>query len=236
MRETSPLVPIDSSGSAPVSGPESEDIGMTTLVPNMEFARVASDEDIATVVTALTAKGMAAEVFENRAEARNRVLDLLPEGAEVYTVLSQTLEVLGLHEEINASSRYVPLRPQIDALGRAGRMSRAGRKLMASPEYVIGSVHAITHQGQVLIASGSGSQLAGYAFGASHVIWVVGAQKIVQTVDQGLRRIWEYSYPLENERMQALYGMDSFPAKTLLFEGEMPGRISVLLVKEALGF
>ena len=115
-------------------------------------------------------------------------------------------------------------------------MSRTGRKLMANPEYVIGSVHAITHRGQVLIASGSGSQLAGYAFGASHVIWVVGAQKIVRDLDEGLRRIWEYSYPLENERMQTLYGMDSFPAKILLFEGEMPGRISVLLVKEALGF
>ena len=160
----------------------------------------------------------------------------MPEGAEVYTALSQTLEVLGLREEISTSSRYVPLRPQIDKLGREGRMSRAGRKLMASPEYIIGSVHAITHQGQVLIASGSGSQLAGYAFGASHIIWVVGAQKIVRNVDEGLRRIWEYSYPLENERMQALYGVDSFPAKILLVQGELPGRISVLLVKEALGF
>jgi YkgG family uncharacterized protein len=182
---------------------------MTTLVPNTEFAHLASDEDIATVVTALTAKGMASEVFENRAEARSHVLDLLPEGAEVYTALSQTLEVLGLREEISTSSRYVPLRPQIEQLGREGRLSRAGRKLMASPEYVIGSVHAITHQGQVLIASGSGSQLAGYAFGASHIIWVVGAQKIVRNVDEGLRRIWEYSYPLENERMHALYGTGS---------------------------
>jgi len=209
---------------------------MSTLAPNMEFARLASDEDIATVVAALTANGMAASMVEFRAEARSRVLDLLPEGAEVYTALSQTLETLGLHEEINTSSRYISLRSQVDHLGREGRLSRAGRLLMASPEYLIGSVHAVTHQGQVLIASGSGSQLAGYAFGASHVIWVVGAQKIVRNVDEGLRRIWEYSYPLENERMQTRYGMDSFPAKILLVEGEMPGRISVLLVKEALGF
>ena len=209
---------------------------MTTVVPNMEFAQLASDEDIATVVAALTAKGMAAEVFEKRAQARSRVLDLLPEGAEVYTALSRTLEILGLQEEINTSSRSISLRSQVDELGPEGRMSRAGRKLMASPEYVIGSVHAITHEGQALIASGSGSQLAGYAFGASHVIWVVGAQKIVRNVDEGMRRIWEYSFPLENERMQALYGMGSFPAKVLLVQGEMPGRISVLLVKEAVGF
>ncbi len=159
-----------------------------TLVPNTEFAHLASDEDIATVVAALTAKGIAAEVFEERAEACSRVLDLLPQGAEVYTALS------------------------------------------------IGSVHAITHQGQVLIASATGSQLAGYAFGANHIIWVVGAQKIVRNVDEGLRRIWEYSYPLENERMQTLYGVDSFPNKILLVQGELPGRISVLLVKEAVGF
>ena len=207
-----------------------------TLVPNTEFAHLASDEDIATVVAALTAKGIAAEVFEERAEACSRVLDLLPQGAEVYTALSQTLEVLGSHEEIRTSSRYVPLRPQLEKLGPAGHMSRIGRKLMASPEYVIGSVHAITHQGQVLIASATGSQLAGYAFGANHIIWVVGAQKIVRNVDEGLRRIWEYSYPLENERMQTLYGVDSFPNKILLVQGELPGRISVLLVKEAVGF
>src|SRR5689334_15826137 len=113
---------------------------MTPLVPNPEFAHIASDEDIATVLAALTAKGMAAEVFEKSAQARRRVLDLLPEGAEVYTALSQTLEGLGLHEEISTSSRYVPLRPQIDQLGRQERMARPGRKLMASPEYVIGSV------------------------------------------------------------------------------------------------
>lgn len=161
---------------------------------------------------------------------------MLPEGAEVYTSLSRTLETLGLSEEINASSRYVPLRPQADRMDREARKSREGRKFLASPEYVIGSVHAVTQQGQVLIASGSGSQLASYVYGASHVIWVVGAQKIVRDRDEGFRRIWEYSYPLESERMHALYGTGSAVTKILLFERELPGRISILLVKEALGF
>lgn len=209
---------------------------MTTPVPNTEFARLASDEEIATTIAALTAKGIHASVLENREEVHSRVLDLLPEGAEVFTSLSQTLETLGLREQIDASSSYNALRPRVDALGREGRMARQGRQLLSSPEYVIGSVHAVTHQGQVLIASGTGSQIASYAFGASHVIWVVGTQKIVRNLDEGLRRIWEYSYPLENERMLARYGVNSFPAKILLVEGEMPGRISVLFVKEALGF
>ncbi|HEY0754030.1 MAG TPA: LUD domain-containing protein [Ktedonobacteraceae bacterium] len=209
---------------------------MTTHVPNAEFAHLASDEQIATTVAALTARGMNAQVLASRAEAHDKVLDLLPEGAEVYTSLSRTLETLGLYEEINTSSRYAPLRPQVDKMDREMRRSRQGRVLLSSPEYVIGSVHAITQQGQVLIASGSGSQLASYVFGASHVIWVVGAQKIVSDLNEGFRRIWEYALPLESERMQALYGAGSFPAKLLLFEREMPGRISLLLVKDVLGF
>ncbi len=207
----------------------------TTLVPNAEFARLASDEQIATAVAALTANGMAAEVVTSGAQARSRVLDLLPEGAEVFTSMSRTLDTLGLSEAINESSRYHPLRSQLKALDRQTQ-GREWRKLVSSPEYVVGSVHAVTEQGQVLIASASGSQLASYVFGAGHVIWVVGAQKIVRDLGEGFRRVREYSYPLEYERMHALNGLGSFVAKILVVEHERPGRISVLLVKEALGF
>lgn len=208
---------------------------MTTLVPNAEFTRLASDEQIATAVAALTANGMAAEAVESSAEARSRVLDLLPEGALVFTSMSRTLDTLGLNAAINESSRYQPLRPQLKALDRQTQ-GREWRRLQSSPEYVVGSVHAVTEQGQVLIASASGSQLASYVFGAGHVIWVVGAQKIVRDLDAGFRRLREYSYPLEHERMYALNGVGSSLSKILVVERERPGRISVLLVKEALGF
>ncbi len=91
---------------------------MTTLVPNTKFASLAGDEQIATAVAALTARGMATEVVESGAEARSRVLDLLPEGAEIFTAMSRTLETLGLSEAINDSSRYHPVRPQLRALDR----------------------------------------------------------------------------------------------------------------------
>ena len=135
----------------------------------------------------------------------------------------------------NESSRYHPLRPQLKTLDRQTQ-GREWRKLVSSPEYVVGSVHAVTEQGQVLIASASGSQLASYVFGAGHVIRVVGAQKIVRDLGEGFRRVREYSYPLEHQRMHALNGTGSFVAKILVVERERPGRISVLLVKEALGF
>ena len=208
---------------------------MQTLAPNAEFARLASDEQIATATAALTANGMETLVVESGAKARNRVLDLLPEGAEVFTSMSRTLETLGLSRDINESLRYTSLRSQLKALDRE-RQGREWRRLQSSPEYVVGSVHAVTEQGQVLIASASGSQLASYVFGASHVIWVVGTQKIVRDLGEGLRRVREYSYPLEHQRIQALGMPGSFVAKILLVERERPGRISVILVKEALGF
>lgn len=180
---------------------------MTTLVPNAEFARLASDEQIAAAAASLTAKGMEALVVESRAKARSHVLSLLPEGAEVFTSMSRTLATLGLTEDINASSRYTPLRSQLKGLDRE-KQGRAWRRVVSSPEYVIGSAHAVTEQGQVLIASASGSQLASYVFGASHVIWVVGAQKIVRDLDEGFRRIREYRYPLEHERMMIFNDQD----------------------------
>jgi len=208
---------------------------MKILVPNAEFARLASDEHIATAVAALTANGMEALVVESGAEARSRVLASLPDGAEVFTAMSRTLDTLGLSEAINDSSRYIPLRPQLKTLDRE-KQGREWRRVQSSPEYVVGSVHAVTEQGQVLIASASGSQLASYVFGASHAIWVVGTQKIVRDLGEGLRRVLEYSYPLEHERIQALGMPGSSVSKILIVERERPGRISVILVKEVLGF
>jgi hypothetical protein len=145
------------------------------------------------------------------------------------------LDTTSTRRSFNDSTRYHPLRPWLKTMDRQAQ-GREWRRLQSSPEYVVGSVHAVTEQGQVLIASASGSQLASYVFGASHVIWVVGTQKIVRDLEEGLRRVREYSYPLEHERIQALGLPGSFVSKLLLVEHERPGRISVILVKEALGF
>ncbi len=95
----------------------------------------------------------------------------------------------------------------------------------------------MTQTGQVLIASNTGSQLSPYAYGARHVVWVVGTQKIVKDFAEGLQRINEYSLPLENERAQQAYGKGSNVSKILIVNKEVqPGRITIILVKEKLGF
>lgn len=208
---------------------------MVTVVPNQEFKRLASEDQLAQTVQALEARGIRAVVVETGEEAKSHVLELIPDGAEVYNSPSHTLEVIGLEADILQSTRFQPVRARLRALDRATQQ-REMRHLVASPDVLVGSVQAITQTGQVLIASFSGSQLGPAASGADKIIWVVGMQKLVRTLEDGQRRIQEYCYPLEDVRAHRVYGQPSAINKLLIVQGEhMPGRITMVLVKQSLG-
>jgi hypothetical protein len=209
---------------------------MITLVPNQEFTQLASEEQITKTVQALEAHGIRTVVVETGEEARSRVLDLIPPGVEVYNSVSRTLELIGLAADIEHATWFQPVRARLRSLDRTTQQQEM-RRLTASPDVLVGSVHAITEQGQVLIASAVGIQLSSAAYGAGSVIWVVGTQKLVRTLEDGLRRIQEYSYPLEDVRTRQVYGQPSAINKLLIVNGEMlPGRITIVLVKQNLGF
>jgi hypothetical protein len=209
---------------------------MATFVSDSEFTQLASEEQIAKTVQALVAHGIRTVVFETGQEARNYVLGLIPPGAEVYNSPSRTLELIGLAEDIEHPTRFQSVRAQLHSLDRITQRNEM-RKLGVSPDVLVGSVHAITEQGEVLIASATGSQLGPAASGAGAVIWVVGTQKLVRTLEDGLRRIREHSLPLESERTQQVYGQASAINKLLIVNGEAyPGRITIVLVKQLLGF
>ena len=177
-----------------------------------------------------------AHVVENGAEAREKVAELLPAGAEVFTSSSVTLLASGISEDINESGRYDSVRAKLAKMDFK-MQGREMNKLGATPEYVVGSVHALTETGATITASGSGSQLASYASAAAKVIWVVGSQKIVPDIETGMKRLEEYSLPLEDARMMQVRGMHSSINKVLVVTKEMvPGRITVVIVKEKLGF
>jgi L-lactate utilization protein LutC len=111
------------------------------------------------------------------------------------------------------------------------------RRLGAAPEVMLGSVHAVTETGSLITASSSGSQLGPYASGAGKVILVVGTQKIVADLDEGLRRIEEHALPLEDARAKQAYGVNSSINKVLIVNREInPGRVTVVFVDEAIGF
>jgi hypothetical protein len=200
------------------------------------FASVADDARVTRTAAALEANGIRALRAPNAAEAKRIVLDLIPDGSQVHSGASQSLEVSGIIDEIEGSSRYDALRPRVWSLDRDTQADEI-RRLSAAPDVMLGSVHAVTESGALLAASMSGSQLGPYAGGAGRVILVVGTQKIVSDLEEGLRRINDYSLPLEDARAQAAYGIRSAVNKVLIVNREIvPERFTVVLVDEVLGF
>lgn len=202
----------------------------------LEFSRLASPGQFDRAATALTRNGMSTIVVESGDAARAAVRELLPEGSEVYNNTSRTLEAIGVADDIERSGRYLPLRLRLYQMDRE-MQRREMRVLAASSDCVVGSAHALTEHGSVLIASASGSQLGPIVSGADLVILVIGGQKIVPDVETGLRRIQEYCLPLEDRRAREAYGVPSGLNNVLMINRTtFPGRVHVILVQEVLGF
>ncbi len=203
---------------------------------NPQFALPANRARLVKVAAALEKNNIAAFVVASRDAARAKIHELIPKGAEVFTATSRTLDELGVAAELNEAGHHDAVRPKLTKMDR-NTEGDAMRELGARPAYVVGSIHAVTDDGVVMVASMSGSQLGPYASGAAHVIWVAGAQKVVKNIEEGLQRIEQYSLPREDERMRGLYGFGSAIGKILIVKREvMPGRSTVILLEETIGF
>lgn len=211
----------------------SPDIMDENMIPNKQYGKLAAEETIQKTAKALRANNFTVEVVANGEEAKKKVLGIIPKGAEVFTMSSQTLEAIGLAKEINESGRFDAVRPKLFSMDKG----RERAKLGAAPEWVVASVHAVTQDGHLLIASNTGSQLSAEAYSGGNIIFVVGCQKIVEDTQDGIQRIYEYCLPLENERAKKAYGVPSAVNKILIINKEIvPKRITIFLVKETLGF
>jgi L-lactate utilization protein LutC len=200
------------------------------------FATPASPEQLERTAQTLASHGFTTEILDNIEAARARVSELLSAGATVLTSASETLRLSGIDDDINRSGRYAAIKPRLLALDRATQATQI-RELLATPDVVVGSVAAVTEDGSIVAASATGSQLPAYVGGAAQVILVVGAQKIVPDLATAMRRIEDYALPLESQRAQAVYGRPSAINKLLIVNAEpYPGRTTVLLVQQAIGF
>lgn len=201
----------------------------------MKWNTLAKKESVEKTIKALKQNGIEAEFVADGEAAKQKALSLIGEGAEVMNMTSVTLDTIGLPKELNESGKFNSVRAK---LADKSISARERKRLGAAPEVAVGSVHAVTEEGEVFIASNSGSQLPAYAYGADKVIWVVGTQKIVGNKEEAMKRIYEYVLPLESERAQKAYGVaGSFVSKLLVFNKEVqPGRIHMILVGEVLGF
>src|SRR2546421_5962355 len=185
---------------------------ISELEPNLDpslsrrFGTVADEPSVKRTVAAFEANGIIVLRAPDAAAAKRIVLDLIPDAAQVYHGASQTLDLVGITDEIDKSGRYAALRPRIWSMDRETEANEI-RRLGAAPDVMLGSVHAVTETGSLLAASMSGSQLGPYLNGAGRVILVVGTQKIVRDIEEGLLRINEYAYRLADPPAPAAYSI-----------------------------
>lgn len=206
---------------------------------NKKWNEIPSEDVIEKTVSALNENNFHAIVVENGEEAAEKVYELVPEGADVQLNTSITLEKIGVMEKIDKSGKYNSHRAKIFSLDHQKDEEQI-RILRSVADYALGSAHAITYDGKLMIASKSGSNIPTYAYGAKHIVFVVGAQKIVKDLNEGFERINEHTLPLESERARKAYGLPedwhSFPEKILIYNKDLANRVHVIIVKEAIGF
>jgi len=212
-----------------------EDARMTTTEQTGRFTTLPDDETLAVTVVALEEHGFSVEVVDDLDAAREAVVARMPEGAVVMTNTSVTLQETGIAAAVDEGGPYESARNKMMALDFATQLQEM-KAIAGQPDFALGSVHAVTREGTLVIASASGSQLASYVWGARNVIFVVGAQKLVFTAEEARERIVEHSLPLEDARAYAAYGQNSQIGKILEIHQEYPGRIHVVLVRQVVGF
>ena len=200
-----------------------------------DFTSATTPEMLVSLSERLRERNFEALIVDDADEARRTVLERIPAGAEVYAGKSKTLEDAGIFAELQESGRYDFLRPRLLAMD-PDTQERERRRLAAAPDFMLGSVAAITQDGLMVAASATGSQLGPYVSGAGKVILVVGAQKVVPDLEGALCRIREHVYPWELDRVRETMGVDTVLAKILLIEREWrAGRTMVVLVRTAIG-
>lgn len=201
-----------------------------------DFSQPAGKKIVEKTIDALKKNGIEAELVENSEAAKKRIQKIIPKGSEVMTMSSVTLIKTGISKFINESGQYDSVKTKLDSMDRKTQnleMQRIG----AAPVYALGSVHAVTQDGRLLIASNTGSQLGAYTYGSQHVIWVVGTQKIVGDIDEGMKRVYDYVLPLESKRLQKVYGVKSNVSKLLIFNKEIsPNRVRLIFINEKIGY
>jgi len=204
----------------------------------MDYKTIPPQETIDKTIAALKSHHIDAQFVQTGAEAKELVLSMVPKGAEVMTMTSITLDTIGVAKILNESSDYNSIREKFMEWGDDKAYEK--RKLGAAPEWAFGSVHAVTEDGRIMVASGTGSQLPAYAYGSLHVIWVVGAQKIVKDFEAGMKRIYDYVLPLESIRANKAYNITTGSAvnKMLIINNESNANrhLTMIIVGEALGF
>ena len=201
----------------------------------VDFAAPASEAQLEALADKLRARNFEAVIVQDGAEAKAEVLKRIPEGAQVHSGRSKTLEDAGLFKEFMDNEHYDFIRRRTLKMDRITQRDEI-RKAGAAPDVMVNSVHAITEEGQIVVTSASGSQIGPIASGAGRLILVIGSQKIVPDLERALERIDKVVFPYEEAMVRERMNISTFIGKVLIIRREwVDGRITVILVREPVG-
>jgi len=201
----------------------------------LNFTEAASEADLESLAARLRARNFEVVIVDSAAEAKVAVMERIPEGAQVHSGKSKTLEDAGVFMELMESEKHDFIRKRTLKMDRRAQANEI-RKLGAAPDVMLGSVQAVTEEGQLVVTSASGSQIGPYASGAGRLILVIGSQKIVPDLAAAFRRIEEHVFPWEDARLREQLGIGTMITRTLIIERDYyPGRTTVVLVREPIG-
>ncbi len=204
----------------------------------MDFNQLATKETIEQVIENLKNRGITAMLVETKEQALEKIKELIPQGVSVMTGSSTTLNQIGFTDLlISKNHPWKNLKDEIVNESDPQKQNEL-RKNSVLADYFLGSVHAVTKDGEILVASATGSQIPSYAFSSDNVIWVVSTKKIVNNLDEAFQRVKEHVYPLEDQRMKNNGHEGSVIGKWFILEREiLPNRkITLIFVNEDLGF
>ena len=205
----------------------------------MDYEALAEKEVVERVIGALAERGVTAELVNNRAEALERLKDLIPKSASIMNGSSRTLEEIGFVDYVKSGKHSWNNLHQAILDEKDPQKQSELRKQSVLSDYYLGSVHGVAETGEMVIASNSGSQLPHIVFTSPNLLFVVGTQKIVPNLEAAIRRVREYVLPREDKHMKSMGASGSAISKLLIFEKEpdfMKRTVRVIFVQEKLGF
>ncbi|MEI7434752.1 MAG: lactate utilization protein [Methanomicrobiales archaeon] len=210
-----------------------EEAGVDTAVWN----KIPSPTVLRNTITEIEKRGIKVIVAENGETVLSFLKDLIPPGAEVMNGSSTTLIEIGYEEFIAGDTTgWNLLHKRITAENDSAKRAELRRKSVTA-EYFISGVNAISETGEIIGCDATGSRVGAWPFAAGHLILVSGTNKIVPTLDDALNRVRNYAFRLENARALKAYGIPSVIGKCVILANErIPGRTTLILVNEALGY
>lgn len=204
-------------------------------IETLDYAAQACEVELESLAANLRERNFEVVIVDSAADAKAAVMERVPAGAQVHSGKSKTLEDAGVFEELMESDRYDFIRRRTLKMDRSTQGDEI-RKLSAAPDFMLGSVQAVTEAGQLLFASASGSQIGPIASGAGQLILVIGSQKIVPDLESALRRIREHVMPYEDARLREQMGLGTKLTRVLIIEQDFrPGRTTIVLVRDPIG-